>query len=63
MKSLARDLVRNDVKGKLSRGELVLSMTARLVRTIEIATIAKSAGFDSLYIDMEHNSFTLETEA
>lgn len=61
MQKTASDLVRNEVKDKLKRGELVLSMTARLVRTVEIATIAKSAGFDSLYIDIEHSSFTLDT--
>ena len=36
-------------------------MTVRLVRGIEIARIAKTAGFDSLYVDMEHSSFSLET--
>jgi len=61
MKLAARDLARNEVKEKLGRGELVVSMTARLVRTVEIATIAKTAGFDSLYIDVEHSSFSLDT--
>ena len=36
-------------------------MTVRLVRGVEIARIAKTAGFDSLYVDMEHSSFSLET--
>jgi 2-keto-3-deoxy-L-rhamnonate aldolase RhmA len=36
-------------------------MTVRLVRGVEIARIAKTAGFDSLYVDLEHSSFTLET--
>src|SRR2546430_12707257 len=36
-------------------------MTARLVSSIEIVRIAKSAGFDSLYIDLEHSSFSMET--
>ncbi len=36
-------------------------MIVRLVRGIEIARIAKTAGFDSLYVDMEHASFSLET--
>src|SRR5437764_7679379 len=61
MKETARDLVRNEVKDKLARGEVVLSMTARLVRTIEIAAIARTAGFDSLYVDVEHSSFSLDT--
>src|SRR5256885_6392050 len=56
-----RDIVRNPVKEKLARGELVSSMTARLVSSIEIVRIAKSAGFDSLYVDLEHSSFSMET--
>src|SRR2546430_17023004 len=55
-----RDIVRNPVQEKLARGELVSSMTARLVSSIEIVRIAKSAGFDSLYIDLEHSSFSME---
>ena len=55
------DILRNHVKEKLARGEVVASMTVRLVRGVEIARIAKTAGFDSLYVDMEHSSFSLET--
>lgn len=55
------DILRNRVKEKLARDELVSSMTVRLVRTIEIAHIAATAGFDSLYVDIEHNSFSLDT--
>jgi 4-hydroxy-2-oxoheptanedioate aldolase len=54
------DILRNNVKDKLARGEVVSSMTVRLVRGIEIARIAKTAGFDSLYVDMEHASFSLD---
>lgn len=53
-------LLRNPVKEKLARGESVYSMTVRLVRTVDIAAIAHTAGFDTLYIDMEHSSFPLE---
>jgi 4-hydroxy-2-oxoheptanedioate aldolase len=56
-----RDILRNNVKDKLARGEVVASMTVRLVRTIEIARIARTAGFDTLYVDVEHSSFSLET--
>jgi 4-hydroxy-2-oxoheptanedioate aldolase len=55
------DILRNHVKEKLARGEVVACMTVRLVRGVEIARIAKTAGFDSLYVDMEHSSFSLET--
>jgi 4-hydroxy-2-oxoheptanedioate aldolase len=55
------DILRNHVKDKLARDEVVASMTVRLVRNIEIARIAKTAGFDTLYVDMEHSSFSSET--
>lgn len=53
-------LLPNHAKEKLARGETVYSMTVRLVRTVDIASIAYTAGFDSVYIDMEHSSFPLE---
>ena len=61
MKVAARDLVRNVVKEKLARDEVALSMTVRLVRTAEIVTIAKTAGFDTFYIDLEHSTLSFET--
>jgi 2-keto-3-deoxy-L-rhamnonate aldolase RhmA len=61
MTEQAGDILRNPVKDKLARGEVVASMTVRLVRNIEIASIARTAGFDTLYIDVEHSSFSLET--
>jgi len=53
--------VRNSVKERLARGEVASSMTVRLTRSIEIAQLAKTAGFDSLYIDLEHSALSLET--
>jgi len=61
MSAEINELLRNPVKDKLGRGEVVASITVRLVRGIEIARIAKTAGFDSLYVDLEHASFSLET--
>ena len=55
------DILHNSVKDKLARGEVVASMTVRLIRTVEIARIARTAGFDSLYVDIEHSSFSLDT--
>jgi 4-hydroxy-2-oxoheptanedioate aldolase len=55
------DILRNHAKEKLKRGEVVASMIVRLVRGPEIARIAATAGFDSLYVDLEHASFSLET--
>ena len=56
----ARDIVRNSVKEKLARGEVVASMTVRIVPGVEIVRIAKSAGFDTLYIDLEHSSLSMQ---
>jgi len=61
MPSEINELLRNHVKEKLGRGEVVASMTVRLIRGVEIARIAKTAGFDSLYVDLEHSSFSLDT--
>ena len=61
MSTAFRDILHNRVKDKLARGEIVSSMTVRLVRGIEIARIAATAGFDSLYVDMEHSSFSFDT--
>jgi 2-keto-3-deoxy-L-rhamnonate aldolase RhmA len=54
-------VVQNSVKERLARGEVASSMTVRLIRSIEIARLAKTAGFDSLYVDLEHSSLSLET--
>lgn len=54
-------ILRNNVLEKLHNDQVVSSMTVKLVRGIEIAQIAKSAGFDTLYIDLEHSSFSMET--
>jgi 2,4-dihydroxyhept-2-ene-1,7-dioic acid aldolase len=55
------DILKNNVREKLARDEVVVSMTVKLTRSIEIARIARTAGFDTLYIDVEHNSFSLDT--
>jgi 2-keto-3-deoxy-L-rhamnonate aldolase RhmA len=57
------DILRNHVKEKLARDEVVASMTVRLVRGVEIARIAATAGFDTFYVDLEHSSFSFETTA
>ena len=54
-------VVRNSLKERLARGEVAASMTVRLTRSVEIAGLARTAGFDSLYVDLEHSSLSLET--
>ncbi len=51
----------NLTKQKMANGGVAVGMIVRLMRNVEIAAIAKSAGFDCLYIDLEHCSFSLET--
>ncbi|VUC29409.1 unnamed protein product [Clonostachys rosea] len=51
----------NTIKDKLVRNEVAYTLSVKLVRSVEIAGIAKSAGFDGLLIDMEHSSFDLDT--
>lgn len=51
----------NRMKLKMEAGETAIGMIVRIMRGVEIAAIAKSAGFDCLYIDLEHCSFSLET--
>jgi len=55
------ETVRNSLKERLARGEVASSMTVRLSRSVEIAQVAATAGFDSLYVDLEHSSLSLET--
>ena len=56
----ATEILRNIVKEKLARDEVVASMTVRLTRGVEIARMAKTAGFDMIYIDLEHSTLTLD---
>lgn len=56
----ANEIVKNVVKEKLARNEVVASMTIRLTRGVEIVRMAKTAGFDMIYIDLEHSTMTLD---
>ena len=53
------DILRNNVAAKLAAGEVALSMQVRLVESIEIAQIAHTCGYDTLYVDVEHSTLTL----
>src|SRR6478735_4418324 len=56
-----RAVLRNHMKEKLAAGQIIASMTVRLSRSIEIAAIAASTGFDTLYVDLEHNTLSIDT--
>jgi 2-keto-3-deoxy-L-rhamnonate aldolase RhmA len=55
--------IKNHAKAQLAAGELALGMGLRQARTVDIAQIAQTAGFDWLFIDMEHNSMDIDTAA
>ena len=61
MAAALQQILRNGVKEKLARDEVVASMTVRLVTHVEIARIAATCGFDTIYVDLEHSTFSLET--
>jgi 4-hydroxy-2-oxoheptanedioate aldolase len=56
-----RTILRNHMQEKLAANQVVASMTVRFARSIEIAAIAKTAGFDTLYVDLEHNTLSIDT--
>ena len=57
------DIIANQTKRRLAAGKIVLGMGVRQARTVDIAAIARSAGFDWLFIDMEHGSMDVDMAA
>ena len=55
--------VRNHAKERLEAGELALGVGLRQARTVDIGRIMKTAGYDFLFIDMEHNSMSTDLAA
>jgi 2-keto-3-deoxy-L-rhamnonate aldolase RhmA len=49
------------LKDSLAAGHRVFSFNIRVSRTAEVVAIAKSCGYDWLFIDMEHSALDLET--
>jgi 4-hydroxy-2-oxoheptanedioate aldolase len=54
-------MIRNSARERLERGELSLGVGVRVVRGVEIAKAMKTAGFDWLFIDLEHGVFSIES--
>ena len=50
----------NPTKRRLAEGGIAIGMGLRLARSVDIATIAKTCGYDWLFIDMEHNSMDVD---
>jgi 2-keto-3-deoxy-L-rhamnonate aldolase RhmA len=54
-------MLRNAARERLDAGELALGVILRQSRTVDIAAIMKSCGYDWLFLDLEHNSMDLDT--
>jgi len=52
---------RNLTKQRIRKGELALGLITRIVRSGEIALIAKESGHDFLFIDSQHAAFDIQT--
>jgi 4-hydroxy-2-oxoheptanedioate aldolase len=61
MAQALREIVRNHFWEKVAAGRVVSKLSIRIARSVEIVHIAKSCGFDAIYIDMQHSSISLET--
>jgi len=53
-------VIRNPAREKLEQGQLSLGVGIRMTRTVEIAKAMAEAGFDWLFLDMEHGVMSLE---
>ena len=56
-------VVVNHALRQLREGKLAIGLGLRQARTVDIAQIAKTSGFDWLFIDCEHNSMSVDTAA
>src|SRR3954462_15590220 len=55
--------VPNHALRQLRAGKLAVGLGVRNARTVDIAQIAKTCGYDWLFIDCEHSSMDLDTAA
>jgi 2-keto-3-deoxy-L-rhamnonate aldolase RhmA len=51
----------NSLREKMLRDEVAYTLSVKLVRSVELPMMVKTAGFDGILIDMEHSSFDLDT--
>lgn len=49
----------NLVKKKLADGKLAVGLTLRIAPSVEMAVVARQAGFDWLFLDMEHGAMAI----
>jgi 4-hydroxy-2-oxoheptanedioate aldolase len=53
--------VRNPARERLERGELSIGLGIRLGRSVDIAKILKTSGYDWVFLDLEHSPMSLDT--
>src|SRR5258705_11095447 len=51
----------NAAKARLRKGDLAIGIGVRLVRNVDIIKVMKAAGFDWLFLDLEHGGMSIET--
>ena len=51
----------NAAKARLKKNQLALGIGVRLVRNVDIIKVMKAAGFDWLFLDLEHGAMSIET--
>jgi 4-hydroxy-2-oxoheptanedioate aldolase len=60
---MGRMKVRNVTRERLSNGEMALGVGVRTARTVDIAKMMKTCGYDWLFIDLEHGPMSIEFAA
>jgi 2-keto-3-deoxy-L-rhamnonate aldolase RhmA len=55
--------IANAVRERLAAGQLALGMGLRQARTVDIGRVLAACGFDWAFIDMEHNTMSVDTAA
>jgi 4-hydroxy-2-oxoheptanedioate aldolase len=55
--------VRNVARERLEKGEMSLGVGIRTARTVDIAKMMKTAGYDWLFIDLEHGPMSIDFAA
>ncbi|MEE8332637.1 MAG: aldolase/citrate lyase family protein [Alphaproteobacteria bacterium] len=55
--------MRNLAKEKLGSGDTVQCLCVRMARSVDIGAVAAGAGFDALYVDMEHSAISADDAA
>jgi len=57
-------VIRNNIpKAKLKQGQIVIGSGVTQLRSTHVPRLFALAGFDFIFIDMEHSAFTMETVA